>query len=146
MQLRYKITLILIFGLTCYAFGRYVQPAKQVIKTETLVKTVTVDHVDTVTVTKETVKPDGTKEVETTKTDKSVVTNNSDVNNKSSNTITNNKPQWRVRADLIPQVAGGNTFGPLYGAGVERRILGPIWAGAFVNASRSAGLSVGLEF
>lgn len=52
-------------------------------------------------------------------------------------------PQWRMQAaggvgkDLVPQ----------YRLGVERRVLGPVWAGAYVAAPRNeVGVSLSVEF
>ncbi len=64
--------------------------------------------------------------------------------------VTNAKPQWRVNL-----LAGVETFnlkapqllGPVaLGVQVERRLIGPVWIGAFGLSSGSAGLSVGVEF
>lgn len=52
-------------------------------------------------------------------------------------------PQWRVQA------AGGVgvDLQPQYRLGVERRIMGPIWAGAYVAAPRNElGVTLSVEF
>jgi len=144
MDIKIKIILIVVALMAIsYGVGRYLQPVKEVIKTETVIKTVTVNHVDTVTVVKEITKPDGTKEKTTTTTDKSKIDTNTDSDTKTSIVITNQKPQWKVSALLTTKQG---SFGPVYGAMVERRILGPIFAGAFANTDKAVGLTVGLEF
>lgn len=134
--------LLLAAGLG-YASGRYVQPSKIVIETKEVVKTVTVVKHDTVTVTKQIKRPDGTTETDTTTTDKDVDSTNNTVVDTTSETITNSKPQWKATAQ-----AGYNfsSIKPVYGAEVDRRIIGPIFAGAWGNSDHTAGLAVTVEF
>ena len=65
-------------------------------------------------------------------------------------TVTAYRPEWRVSllagADMLhldrPQL-----FGPIQlGAMVERRILGPVWVGAFGLSSGVGGLALSVEF
>jgi hypothetical protein len=55
------------------------------------------------------------------------------------------RPDWRAGA-----LVGVDPFHPLsgfvYGATVERRVLGPVWLGAWGLSSRAVGLSLSLEF
>ena len=145
IQVRSEVIIVVVVLLLGYGFGKYGQPAKIVTKTNTVIQTVTVDHVNTVTVVKEVDKPDGTKEIDTTTTDKSQVNTDTDVHVETEKVVTESKAQWRVAAALVPQVSGG-TFGPLYGLDVERRILGPIWAGVGADTNRQIALKVGFEF
>lgn len=87
-----------------------------------------------ITVVKEVVRPDGTKEKETT-------TKRTDETDKSKSTTVEVKgklPDWRV--------SGLYTSKQEYGLHVERRILGTISAGAFGLNNGSYGLSIGMEF
>lgn len=137
------ILAILVAAGLGYAFGRYAQPAKEVIKTVEVVKTVTVVQHDTVTVTKQIKKPDGTTETDTVITDKDVDITNTAIKDTSSETITNVKPQWKLSGQ------GGynfSSFNKVYGAEVDRRILGPIFLGAWGNSDRAAGIAISVEF
>ena len=136
------LAILLAAGLG-YASGRYAQPAKEVIKTVEVIKTITVVQHDTVTVTKEITKPDGTKEVDTTVTDKDKDTTDSSMKESASESITNVKPQWKAQA-----LYGYNVteLRPVYGANIERRIIGPISAGLWGNTDHALGVSVSIEF
>lgn len=148
IQLRYQILLIVVVLAGGFGLGKYTQPTKVVTKTETVVKTVTVDHTNVVTVTKEVDKPDGTKEINTTTTDKSEVSTNTQSDEKTDKTVTNSKAQWRVDGLYGTQLGSttGLANGPVYGVGVERRILGPVWAGVQGNSDKRVALTVGFEF
>jgi hypothetical protein len=139
-----SITLAILVALGLgYSFGRYAQPAKEVIKTVEVVKTVeTVKH-DTVTITKQIKKPDGSTETDTTTTDKDVDTTNTSMTDKTSETITNVKPQWKATGLLGYNVS---TFQKVYGAEIDRRIIGPIFIGAWANTQQTGGVSVSIEF
>lgn len=86
----------------------------------------------------ETKKPDGTIIKETKKIDKSVI-----VEKKKNETITDAKTQYRVSA-----MAGYNfdKVAPVYGALVEKRILGNLSAGVWANTDKVVGASLSLEF
>lgn len=126
-----KVVIGLITGalalLIGYGVGRYVQPAQVVTKTQV----VTVEHTHTVTIT----EPNGTT---TITTDTGIVTKEKD-----KTAVTDNKPQWKVSglAAVNP-----NTVGMVYGAQVERRILGPIYVGAFGLTNSTFGINLGIEF
>lgn len=65
-------------------------------------------------------------------------------------TVTTVKPQWRVSALAGVDVLHLNQpalLGPVQlGALVERRLIGPVWVGAFGLSSGTAGLALSLEF
>ncbi len=129
------IIAVLVIALTSYGFGRYVQPAqiKEVIKTVEIVK-----H-DTTTIVKEHKNRDGSSDTETTVVNHDIDLSKSD----DSKTITNLTPQWKVQGQY-----GYNfqSLRPVYGAAIERRIVGPLFIGAWGNTDHTVGLSVGLEF
>ncbi len=139
----YKViaTVILAAALLGYAGGRYVQPAHVITEIKEVVKTVEVVKHDTTTTTKETTHPDGTKDTETT-----VVNHDTDISSsvdkKDNKTITL-QPQWKAQAQYGYDFS---TLRPVYGAGIERRILGPISAGVWGNNNHTAGLSASIEF
>lgn len=139
MTTRLKLLIGVLLVLIGYAFGYYTLPEKVVTKTVTDVKTVTVTQHDVETVVVN--KPDGT--TETKIIDHSTDTTKSEDTSVSTKTIENGKPNWKVSVQ-------GSTKHPelqyFYGAQVERRILGPIFVGAFGNVDKTVGLTVGLEF
>lgn len=143
MDTKYKVLIVIGVGVLGYAFGRYAQPAKIQIKTETVIKEVQVEKRNVVTETHEIKHTDGTTETVIKVTDLTKVSTKETSDSKTSETITFNKPQWKVQALLAPQTG---PIGPLYGLDVERRILGPISAGAWGNTDKKYGASVSIEF
>lgn len=142
-QIKYIALGVLVAAGLGYATGRYAQPAKVVIQTKEVVKTVTVVQHDTVTVVKEVKHPDGTTETDTTITDKDKDTTSDSDTKTASETITNLKPQWKAGVQ-----AGYNfsSFQKVYGAQIDRRILGPLFIGAWGNSDHAGGVSVSIEF
>lgn len=137
-----NIVILLVAVVLGYAFGRYAQPARVETKIVTQIKTVEVESKNVKTTTTETTKPDGTKVVTTTTQDNSVITDNTNSVTKS-DTVKDNRAQWKVTAQLSPTKPQLYYF---YGAEVDRRILGPIFAGAYMNVDKNFGVSIGLEF
>lgn len=142
---------LLVSAAVGYGIGRYIQPAEVKIKTETKIKTVEIEveknKKEVRTIVREIVKPDGTTKKET-------ITENISENKKSNTSkdkkiskekkVTKNlKPQWKVQvqADL------SNSSFDSYRVGVERRVFGPIHAGAWSDVNFGAyGVSVSMEF
>jgi hypothetical protein len=125
----------LVIGLVGYASGRYLQPPqiKEVVKTVEVVK-----H-DTTTIIKERKKPDGSSETDTT-----IINHDTDISSSKDSKVTSIlPPQWKVQGQY------GYDFRdlrPVYGAAVDRRIIGPIFIGVWGNTNHTAGLSASLEF
>jgi hypothetical protein len=129
-----------------YAFGRYVQPAKIQFQEKEVIKTVEVVKRNTVVETHEVKKPDGTIVTDTKITDHDVISNQSNENKEVKETISNEKPQWKLRG-----MAGLSleSVTPIYGVGIERRIIGPVFVGAWGLSNSNekiAGISIGIEF
>jgi hypothetical protein len=142
MKPQYYIAICAALLLLGYAFGRYAQPAKVVTKEVKVIQQVeTVKH-DVQTVIKEVVKKDGTKETVTVIEDKSKDYTQTKTKDHVTQTTSNVKPQWRVQG----LVGTDLNFQPIYGAGIERRIVGPVSAGIYANTKKQVGLSVSLEF
>lgn len=134
---------LVIAAVVGYAFGRYVQPARIEIRTETVTKEVETKHNNIVT-TEHTVKqPDGTIITDTEIKDTSFETKKETQDVKSDTVVQNAKPQWKV--NLMSNFQAG-PLSYLYGASVERRILGPVFVGAFGNVDQKYGVTVGIEF
>lgn len=142
MSTKYTIIIIIIVGAVAYASGRYLQPPKTITKEVQVVKEVEVVKRDVRTVIKEVSRPDGTKIRETVIEDKSKEAKNKDQTNTSTKLVESLKPQWKVQG-----LVGINEISnPTYGVGVERRIIGPVFAGVWVNTQKQYGVSVSLEF
>lgn len=136
------VALLVVAGLG-YGFGRYMQPAKIQIKKEEVIKEVEVVKKDVVVVEKITTNKDGTTVVERRTEDKSTERSSTDTRTKESTLVINVKPQWRVQGMVGYR---GQLDRPMYGAGIERRILGPVFVGAWGNTEKQFGLSAGFEF
>jgi hypothetical protein len=83
------------------------------------------------------------KNTDITKTDVNKVNTTTDTQTISTKVIENSKPDWQLH------VLGGidltHSFNPIFGGEVDRRILGPIFVGAWGLSNGSAGLSLSLE-
>lgn len=143
MNTRLYVLIALLLIVIGYALGYYTLPQKVVTQTVTEVKTVTVIQHDVQTVTKEIIKPDGTKEIDTVTTDKSVDTSKSEEKIDKTKIVEIGKPQWKANVQFSPKET---KYAYVYGVQIERRILGPVFLGVFGNMDRTLGVSVGLEF
>lgn len=134
---------LLIFA-TGYGTALYTRPTKEVIKTQVVTQTNDVihDHIHTVVVT--VTKPDGTKTTTSTTDNGTVIDNKSNTIASNSTTITNSKPQWKVAG--LAGLDIHNLASPVYGAQVEKRLLGPISVGIWGLTNATAGISASLEF
>lgn len=129
----------LIFLLVGYGVGRYVQPAKEVVKTEVVQHEVTKKQI--VTVVKEVTKPDGTKESTTTTTDNSIENKESKASSLSSKPT---EKQWLFGVGANPLA-----YYQTYSIKVDRRVLGPFFLGGQYTRDRSENIglvNVTMEF
>ena len=127
-----KSTLIKIGGVVLllafmFGLGRYTAPAK--IEEKQIVTK------ETEFITREIVKPDGTIVKETIKKDTATKENQTIVDNK--------KAGFKVA--VIPQY-NFDTKQTIYGATIEKRIVGNIFAGIYVDTNKSAGIVLSMEF
>ncbi len=123
------VALAIGFGIGKYVGGGNIQ------QETTKEKEVAIE--DTIIV-KEEKRPDGTvvKEVTTTKK-KETTTKGTSIK------IVENKPDWKASA-LVGYNLDKSAM--VYGASVDRRILGNIFVGAWGTTDKQVGLSVGMEF
>lgn len=128
-----------------YAFGRYMQPAKVEVKEVEVVKQVTTENKNIVVTQVETVNKDGTKTIKTVTEDKSTTKVQENRTTESDKITSSQKPQWKV-SGLAGVKIDDLKSRLVYGAAVERRILGPVFVGVWGNTERMAGVTVGLEF
>jgi hypothetical protein len=132
MQLKLTVVAILAALVLGLWLGKSQFP-----RTETKVVEKEVVKRDVVTVTKEVVRPDGTKETVTTSTDKS-----QSVADKSSS-IKTEASQWHVSAAIKRESLVSQD---IYALTIERRVLGPVHVGVTVDTKQTIGLVVGMEF
>lgn len=138
-----KLGIAAILLLLAYGTGRYLQPAKVEIITETIIKEVEVIKRDIETIKKKKTSPDGTVEEEETTRDKSTETRDKDQTDKSRSIVANDKSQWRIRGDIGYDLK--NKDG-VYGVGFEKRYMGPVSLGMWFNNKEHAGFSTSIEF
>ena len=148
------------------AIGRFTLPAKIVTITETKIVTQVVtdqhqqenkDQVTTITETSDCVSGD-CKPCKTVKTtviaDKGKVTTdthqeaNSNTQTNTSTTTTYNTQNLMVSAlvgtDALQNLSASNTL--VFGVQVQKKLIGPIWIGAFGYSNKMVGGSIGLTF
>lgn len=148
-------------GLTGFAVGRLnaLEQVEEHALVLTVVREKTVERwrqaKDRVVYVEKTTSPDGTvlekrSERETERAELARdVEHHADTRAETSK-VTTSRPDWRVTLQVgatwkEPAVRLGDT--PLVvGGGVDRRIAGPFWLGAWGSTSGAAGLSVGGEF
>lgn len=139
-----------------FAFGRYSAPTQ--IKEIEKIKVVTVEKKVEKAVEKKDVKvvvtekPDGTKITETTDLSTTTTDTNTDTNTNSTTDKTKittfKKPNWRIGAiaGLDIHTSSFSAVKPVYGALVERRILGPISVGGMGMSNGTFGIVLSVEF
>lgn len=155
------LSIVVVSCLVGFAIGRFVAPPK-------VVETVRVDteaeekvreltaHAEVLKqmirrIETTTTRPDGTKRtriVTETKNDRTVSETTDRKEERAIETTkvverTLPRPDWRVGALVGMDLRTGSVG---YGGAVERRILGPVSAGAWGLSSGHAGLSLSLEF
>lgn len=136
------IAVVILIGLA-YAVGRYLQPNKVEVITETVIKEVEVIKRDIEIIKEKETRKDGTIVERETTRDKSTETRDKDQTDKSRSIVSNEKSQWRVRGDV------GYSFRDkdnVYGGGFEKRYMGPVSLGMWLNNKEQAGFSASFEF
>lgn len=144
IQLKYLAAIVIVAMACGAALTRQFAP-REVTKTQLVDHDVIKDHV--VTVTKEIVRPDGSKEIDTT------VVDDKKQDDVKKETITDVKPIPQLKPQWFATVGAGldasslrDLSNPVYNLGVNRRILGPIYLGAWANTKSQVGIQLGLEF
>lgn len=125
---------LLLFALG-FGAGKYSQPNKSSESNTTETDT----KKETSTTVKEETRPDGTKIKETTTISKKEDSKKSET----IKVVDNAKPNWKVGA-----LAGFNldTKYPVYGAAVEKRLMGNVFVGVWGTTDKQIGVSASLEF
>lgn len=139
-----KVIIVVAIAAVSYAFGRYMTPSKIEYKTIEVVKEQEHVNKDIVVTEKEVRNKDGSVTIDRRIEDKSVETRNKESSRMESKVVTNQKTQWKAHA--LVGVQKTDFANPIYGLQIERRIVGPIFVGAWGMDSKEYGVSVGLEF
>jgi hypothetical protein len=139
-----KVIIVLVLVAVAYAFGRYMQPANIEIQTREVIKTVEVNKVEKRKIKVRIVRPDGTVEERWVEEDITVTQKENAKEKESSKKVTNQKTQWKVHA--LAGVTDSKFDQIKYGVQIERRIVGPIFLGAYGMQGGVVGLSIGMEF
>jgi hypothetical protein len=156
-----KIAAIAVALVLGAAAGRFAGPTKVVTKTEIkeVVKEVekktseTNKRNDKVVIVVETVLPDGTRRKETKIVDRGTITIDASSSSETDRTTETKTEKVVERARdgvIVYGLAGARlsdwTSGPEYGGGVQARVLGPFWLGAYGTTKTSVGLTLGVSF
>ncbi len=123
-----KLGIVAVALVASFLYGKSQAPTK--VNTVEVVKEIR----DIEIVKQEVTKPDGSKVVTTTTKDKTKL----DTRNETKI----NKPNWKVSG-----LVGLNTDRKtVYGATIDRRIVGNVFVGAWATTEKTGGISIGLEF
>ncbi|MEO5367568.1 MAG: hypothetical protein H7831_14680 [Magnetococcus sp. WYHC-3] len=137
------------------AIGYFFTPTRTVTKVEVkevvkVVKETQKDKKnDKIVIVVETVLPDGTKKKETKIVDKGTITIRSDeTSEKQVETKTEKVVEKEHDSLMIYAFGNTNVFNPSleYGLGVQKRVVGPFWLGAFGSNKVNIGLTLGISF
>lgn len=140
MQFSWRV--VAITACTCAAAGALLQRQfddKMIQRAKSEQKVVTQNKI--VTVVKEVIKPDGTKETETTTTDNSSKTETA---KSSLEIIAPMAKTWFVAASAGVRLL--ERAEPVYSLRVDRQIVGPVWVGGYLNTRQEVGLNLGVLF
>jgi Na+-translocating ferredoxin:NAD+ oxidoreductase RnfG subunit len=129
------LILMVVVAVVSAGITRYYFPQVELKNTETVKEVV---RNDIRTIVKEVVRPDGTKETVTETTDKSTKKETS-----TSELIVAAKKQWMIDIAARKTLTGTELY---YDLQIQRRILGPFFAGIKGSTDKSVGVSIGMEF
>jgi hypothetical protein len=134
----YAIVAVVFLGIGAYLNHR-LNPR---IETKTIETEREVIKRDVVTVIKEVVRPDGTKETTTETVDH---TRERKESRAEATVIVNiTPPKWHLSALAAVPISG--PYAPVYGLQIEKRLAGPLFVGINAKTNREVGLVVGYEF
>jgi hypothetical protein len=131
-----KLIAAIILCLASVATTRYLWPRveyKSSIVEKEVIKR------DVVTVIREIVKPDGSKETVT-----EIVDHSRENSSKSETVVKLAKAQYQLA--LLASTSAERLADPVYGLQIQRRLLGPVWGGLSLNTDKQITFNLGLEF
>ena len=158
MNLLSKIGIGLVVVATAVASGYYLAPTKveekeKIVYQDKIVEKIvyvkkTNKKTNKTTIRLVTIKPDGTKTVETKIVDNSELivdqSKQSDKTEVSSKTDEKSKVVERDKESTI--ISAAYKLPGVYGAAIDKRLLGPVWVGGFGFIDGTFGLKLGLGF
>jgi lipopolysaccharide export LptBFGC system permease protein LptF len=131
-----KLIAAIILCLASVATTRYLWPRveyKSSIVEKEVIKR------DVVTVIREIVKQDGSKETVT-----EIVDHSRENSSKSETVVKLAKAQYQLA--LLASTSAERLADPVYGLQIQRRLLGPVWGGLSLNTDKQITFNLGLEF
>lgn len=146
-----SVALTLLVGVLCFSAGKFLTSPK--IETKEVEKIVYKESSTTKTNTdrtidkKETIKPDGTRIIETVSSTKRTTDNKTDKDAKSEtskSSTTESRPDWHITATYFPTMYGHSER--TYGLDIQRRIFSEVYLGASVTSQKTIGVSIGIGF
>lgn len=143
------VILVIVTAAVAFGTGRWLAPTKVETKTVERVveRRVVVTDVDRKEITKKVQKPDGTTETVTEIVDRSKIKEDTDkVSDSKTTTVTERDRTSLLVRGMIGANLSSWSSGPEYGIGVDRRVLGPVWLGAYGFSSGRAGVAVSISF
>lgn len=143
------ITVVLC--LVCFSAGKFLtspkvdikEVEKIVYKERSTTKTDTNHTVDK----KETIKPDGTRIIETSSSTQRTSDKKTDIDtakDSSKSHVTESRPDWHITATYIPVMYGHSIQS--YGLDIQRRIFSEMYLGVSVSTQKTIGVSIGIGF
>lgn len=134
-SLKVPLLAFVLGAIISAATVRYYWP-RIAVKTE--IKQQIVERNNIRTITKVVEKPTGEKETIT-----EVIDNSTKTANSSQNHVQYKNSEWLLGASIGSKVL---TIEPIYTLRIDRRIIGPIFAGAYGRTDGELGLSITMEF
>lgn len=151
-----KILIVIISLTVGAALGYYALPSKivekEVIKiVEKKVKDTTEkENKNKIKIITEVIMPDGTIKREIKEIDKGIITIDAseiidkDTTKDKEKIVEHKKNNLMVYASIGTRI--GKIDKPTYGIGVQKRLFGPIWLGAYATEHKDVALTLGLSF
>lgn len=131
-----QLLVLILVALVSVATTRYLWPRVEykssVVEKEVIKR-------DVVTVIKEVVRKDGTKETVT-----EIIDHSRENSSRSETVVKHAKAQYQLA--LVALTEPGRFADPSYGVQLQRRLLGPVWGGLAATSDKQIMLSLGLEF
>ncbi len=137
------------------AIGYYATPEKivekEVVKVvEKIVKDTTErENRNKIVIKVETIMPDGTRRIETKIVDRGTITIDAsekvdrDTEKKKEKTVTHNKTSTLIYGIASARIGA---FEQNFGIGVQKKLFGPFWLGAYATQRKDIALTVGISF
>lgn len=131
-----QISAYILIALAAVAGTRYLWPRVEYKHT---VEQKEVVRKDVVTVIKEVVRKDGSRETVT-----EIVDRSRENSSRTETKVSTKKSEWSL--SLLLKSDASKLGEPVYGLMAQRRLLGPVWVGVGASTDRQIMATIGLEF